>query len=260
MVGVYIFELTGKWITGKLHTQLETMTPGHGLPGTFHNNRNMLPVLYSFRRCPYAMRARLALYSSRAAVELREVDLRDKPASMLAASPKGSVPVLVLPDGEVIDESWDIMKWALHQHDPAGWLGENDSYVEAATQLVIENDTAFKHHLNRYKYPDRHPEYPQTHYRSEAEVFLLQLENRLGISDFLLSDEISIADAALFPFIRQFAEVDKAWFAQSPYSSLRRWLAFFLGSESFAAIMEKYSVWHIGDPTVIMAHTTNFKE
>jgi glutathione S-transferase len=214
----------------------------------------MPSILYSFRRCPYAMRARFALYTSGVTVELREVALRDKPTSMLAASPKGSVPVLVLPDGCVIDESREIMQWALHQHDPDGWLGKNDSYVDLATPLIIENDTAFKNHLDRYKYADRYPEHPQIYYRSEAEIFLQQLENRLRATHFLLGDAMSIADVAIFPFIRQFAEVDKDWFAQAPYSSLQRWLEIFLGSERFDAVMKKYSVWHPGDPPVIMTN------
>ena len=211
-------------------------------------------VLYSFRRCPYAIRARLALYASGVEVALREVALRDKPESMLAASSKGSVPVLVLPDGCVIDESWEIMLWALHRNDPDGWLGKNDGCVNAATELVIENDTAFKIRLDRYKYAGRHPEHPQSHYRSEAETFLLQLEKRLRASRYLLGDAVSIADVAIFPFIRQFSEVDKHWFAQAPYTSLQRWLKEFLDSESFAAVMKKTPVWHPGDPTVIMAN------
>lgn len=201
------------------------------------------------------MRARLALYASGVAVELREVALRDKPESMLAASQKGSVPVLVLPDGCVIDESWDIMQWALRQHDPDGWLGENNRYVDCATPLVIENDTAFKNSLDRYKYADRYPEHPQIHYRSEAEIFLLQLETRLSATHYLLGDAMSIADVAIFPFIRQFAKVDKHWFAKAPYASLQRWLKDFLDSERFAAVMKKYSVWHPGVPTVIMPNT-----
>jgi glutathione S-transferase len=199
----------------------------------------MLPILYSFRRCPYAMRARLALYASGVAVELREVSLRAKPASMLAASPKGSVPVLVLPDGRVIDESWEIMQWALHQHDPEGWLGQDNSFIAAANPLIIENDTTFKYHLDRYKYAERYPEYPRSHYRSEAQVFLQQLENRLHTPRFLLGDAMSIADVAIFPFIRQFAAVDKDWFAQAPYPSLQRWLNIFLGSELFDEVMKK---------------------
>ena len=220
----------------------------------------MLPALYSFRRCPYAMRARLALHASGVAVELREVNLRDKPASMLAASPKGSVPVLVLPDGRVIDESWDIMQWALHRHDPDGWLGTDDRHLEAATPLVNENDISFKHSLDRYKYPDRYPDQTQNDYREQAEVFLLNLENRLNTSSYLLGNEFSIADAALFPFIRQFAEVDKDWFAQAPYASLQRWLKNILDSRGFAAIMKKHPIWHPGDPPVIMSHETNSPE
>jgi len=220
----------------------------------------VLPVLYSFRRCPYAIRARLALYTSGMAVELREVSLRDKPASMLAASPKGSVPVLVLADGQVIDESWEIMQWALHQNDPQGWLGQNDSHAYAATPLVRENDTVFKYHLDRYKYPDRYPEYPQIHYRSKGEEFLMQLENRLAASHYLLGDGLSIADAAIFPFVRQFAEVDRTWFAQANYPALRRWLKDFIDSEGFVSVMLKYAFWHPGGPTVIMSHKTNFRE
>lgn len=220
----------------------------------------MLPVLYSFRRCPYALRARLALYASGIAVELREVSLRDKPATMLAASPKGSVPVLVLPDGQVIDESWGIMQWALHRHDPDGWLGKNDSHVDAAARLISENDTTFKYHLDRYKYPERYPEYPQSRYRSEAEVFLLKLEGRLGASRFLLDEKLSVADIAIFPFVRQLAGVDKDWFALAPYPKLQRWLKEFIDSESLVAVMEKYSVWHPGDPPVIMSHKINLKE
>jgi glutathione S-transferase len=217
----------------------------------------MLPVLYSFRRCPYAMRARLALYASGVAVELREVSLRDKPANMLVASPKGSVPVLVLPDGQVIDESWDIMQWALHRHDPDGWLGENDSHVDAAIPLVSENDTTFKYHLDRYKYPDRYPEYPQSHYRSEAEIFLLKLESRLDASLFLLGDALSVADVAILPIIRQFTGIDKDWFAQSHYPAMQRWLKKFLDSAAFMAIMEKHSIWHPGDQPVIMSDNAN---
>ena len=218
----------------------------------------MLLILYSFRRCPYAIRARLALYASGVKVELREVALRHKPPSMLKASPKGSVPVLVLPDGHVIDESWDIMVWALRQDDPNGWLGKNSIYIDAATPLVIENDTVFKTNLDRYKYADRYPQHPQIYYRSAAETFLQQLECRLDTTHFLLGDAMSIADVAIFPFIRQFAEVDKGWFAQAPYPLLRRWLEVFLSSEDFGAVMKKYPVWRPGDSALILSNTSNF--
>ena len=201
------------------------------------------------------MRARLALYASGVAVELREVALRDKPSSMLEASPKGSVPVLVLPGGRVIDESWDIMQWALQQGDPEGWLGKNNVYIDAATPLVIENDTVFKTNLDRYKYADRYPQHPQIYYRCAAETFLQQLEYRLGTTRFLLGDVMSIVDVAIFPFIRQFAEVDKSWFAQAPYPLLRRWLAAFLSSEYFAAVMKKYPIWRPGNPSLTLTKT-----
>lgn len=212
----------------------------------------MYPILYSFRRCPYAMRARLALHASSIVVEVREVSLRNKPENMLIASPKGSVPVLVLYDGQVIDESWDIMQWALRQHDPGNWLGEKDTCLEAAKPLLHENDTTFKNALDRYKYFERYPEHAQKFYRAQGEVFLQRLENRLNSNKYLLSDTLSIADAAIFPFIRQFAEVDQNWFAQPCYSSLQRWLKYFLDSKEFAAVMKKYPVWHIGDAPILM--------
>ena len=212
----------------------------------------MLPVLYSFRRCPYAMRARLALHSAGVAYELREVSLRNKPESMLGASPKGSVPVLVLPDGQVIDESWEIMLWSLRLHDPDVWLGTNGAYTDAATQLIIENDTSFKGYLDRYKYPDRYPEHTQTHYRKQGEAFLQDLEGRLRSKTYLLGDTLSIADAGIFPFVRQFTGVDKVWFAQSSYGSLRKWLNEISNSEWFDAVMKKYPPWQPGDIPVIM--------
>jgi len=216
----------------------------------------MLPILYSFLRCPYAICARLALHAAGLNIELREVALRNKPVSMLSVSPKGSVPVLVLPDGRVIDESWDIMLWALNRHDPDGWLGTNSGYIEASIPLVIENDTKFKASLDRYKYPDRYPEHAQAHYRSQGEIFLKQLESRLNATPYLLGDTFSIADAALFPFIRQFAGVNKDWFAQSPYASLQRWLKNLLESERFDAVMKKYPPWHPGDAPVLLPDNT----
>jgi glutathione S-transferase len=210
-----------------------------------------LPILYSFRRCPYAMRARAALIASGISVELREVELRDKPAAMLAASPKGSVPVLVLSNGKVIDESWDIMLWALRQHDPQAWSGKDDCNTQAALPLVIENDTTFKYNLDRYKYPERFPEQPQSAYRLAGEQFLQQLEQRLSTTPHLLGETITLADAALLPFVRQFAEVDTGWFATAPYPALRAWLEKFTSSELFAKVMQKFPVWHPGDEPVI---------
>ncbi len=212
----------------------------------------MHPTLYSFRRCPYAMRARLALHASGVVVEVREVSLRNKPEDMLLASPKGSVPLLVLPDGSVIDESWNIMQWALRQHDPDNWLGENDAYLNVAKPLLNQNDITFKAALDRYKYFERYPEHPQFFYRAQGEVFLQDLENRLNTNAYLVSGAPSIADTAIFPFIRQFAKVDQDWFAQSPYSSLRHWLKHFLNSTAFAAVMNKHPVWQAGDAPILM--------
>ncbi len=205
-----------------------------------------LPILYSFRRCPYAMRARSALIASGISVELREVVLRDKPAAMLAAAPKGSVRVLVLPDGQVIDESWDIMLWALRQHDAQDWLGVGERHMQSALPLVLENDTSFKRALDRYKYPERFPEHPQDFYRAQGEEFLQRLESHLRITPYLLGERMSIADAALLPFVRQFASVDSHWFSTSPYPALRASLEAFTSSALFAKVMQKFSVWQPG--------------
>lgn len=197
------------------------------------------------------MRARAALIAGGTSVELREVVLRDKPAAMLAASPKGSVPVLVLPDGQVLDESWEIMLWALRQHDPQGWLGKEECHVQAALPWVSENDTAFKLNLDGYKYPERFREQPQSAYRSAGEQFLQQIEQRLCTTSCLLGDTLTLADVALLPFVRQFAAVDTGWFAATPYPALRAWLEKFTASELFALVMQKFPVWQPGSQPVI---------
>jgi len=218
------------------------------------------PILYSFRRCPYAMRARLALHTSGITVELREVSLRNKPESMLLASPKGSVPVLLLPDGNVIDESWDIMQWALQQHDPHNWLGQDGCYLDAAAALMLENDGSFKHNLDRYKYPNRYPEQPQNDYRAQGEHFLQQLENCLANNRYLLGDSFTIADATVLPFVRQFAGVDKDWFESANYPKLRNWITYFINSDRFTGIMKKYPPWLPGTPEILMSRTAKLKK
>ena len=192
-------------------------------------------VLYSFRRCPYAMRARMALRYSGVAVQIIEVSLKAKPAEMLALSPKGTVPVLSV-DGRVIDESLAIIRWALAQNDPEGWLLGDDRATQA---LIEENDQGFKHQLNRYKYAERYPEQPMEHYRAEGEVFLSKLEGLLAEREYLLAGHLSLADVALAPFVRQFAHVDREWFGQAPYPRLRAWLQRFLESPLFIAVMAK---------------------
>jgi len=200
------------------------------------------PILYSFRRCPYAIRARMTLNYAAIGVELREVLLRDKPPSMLIASPKGTVPILILPDGSVIDESIEVMRWALTRSDPDHWWRE-DMATEINT-LVEENDLVFKRHLDHYKYADRYPAHPQEFYRDEAEKFLSQLEHRLVLKRYLMDDQLTFPDVAVFPFVRQFAFVDKTWFDQAPYPKLQAWLQSFLDSELFSAVMKKFPVWH----------------
>ncbi|WP_322617314.1 glutathione S-transferase [Pseudomonas sp. BIC9C] len=195
--------------------------------------------LYSFRRCPYAMRARMALRYSGVAVDIVEVSLKAKPAEMLALSGKGTVPVLSA-DGRVIDESLDIMRWALTQNDPQDWLLKDDPDAAAhIAPLIEQNDQVFKVHLNRYKYAERYPEQPMEVYRGEGEVFLRRLDQLLEEHDYLLADHPTLVDVALMPFIRQFAHVDREWFGQTPYLRLQAWLQRLLESDLFTSIMKK---------------------
>jgi glutathione S-transferase len=198
-----------------------------------------LPIFYSFRRCPYAMRARMALLTAAQQVELREVSLKAKPAEMIVASPKATVPVLVLPNGEVINESLDIMRWALARNDPDHWLAP----AAAMDPLIATNDGPFKLHLDRAKYPSRYPdEDAQLHWASAAEM-IQTLEARLKESTWLMGPRQSLADIALFPFIRQFAAIDPAAFAALPLPHLQKWLAEIASSPRFAAVMIKRPNW-----------------
>ena len=205
-----------------------------------------LPILYSFRRCPYAMRARMALWISGTRCELREVKLADKPAAMLEASPKGTVPVVVLPEGQVIDESIDVMRWALGRNDPEGWLAGDDR------DLLAQVDGPFKHHLDRYKYFTRYDTDPQEH-RSAALDILRSLDERLAKNGQLCGPQRTLADMATFPFIRQFANHDRAWFEAQALPHLHPWLAGHLASEIFASIMAKHVPWKSGDEPVLFA-------
>lgn len=194
----------------------------------------MTPILYSFRRCPYAMRARLAITLSQTRVELREIILRDKPAAMLAASPKGTVPVLVIGD-EVIEESLDIMKWALADH-PLGALSDKDA------ELIALNDGPFKSALDRTKYATRFPGTDPNAEREKGCAFISTLEARLS-GPWLGGDTASLVDYAILPFIRQFANTDATWFAEQPYPRVQKWLGDFLASPLFQSIMNKYERW-----------------
>jgi glutathione S-transferase len=197
------------------------------------------------------MRARMALQYSGVKVELREVLLNDKPDDMLRLANKVTVPILELADGRVIDESWDIMIWATRQNDPDLWLGSGQSNLFKSEVLIEMNDYSFKTDLDHYKYADRYPQYPAEYYRSQGEEFLQDLEQALSQSKYLLGGSLSIADIGIFPFIRQFAFVDKAWFDQAPYPGLQSWLQELLESSLFESIMLKLPVWKQGDQPVI---------
>lgn len=216
-----------------------------------------LGTLYSFRRCPYAMRARLAcaLFLPAKSLELREVVLKNKPVELIEISPKATVPVLQLSDGRVIDESRDIALWALER----GALNDSSDEIKAQyfpfhlqldiEELIDENDGSFKWALDRYKYSDRYEE-SEEYYRELGEVFLAKLENLLEKNHYLFTNEPSLADIAIFPFVRQFAHVDKNWFEKSPYPKLIQWLNEWLASEVFNSIMEKYQPWQANNDSI----------
>jgi glutathione S-transferase len=198
-----------------------------------------LPILYSYRRCPYAMRARMALKHAGVEVELREISLREKPQHMIAISPKATVPVLVLPDGRVIDESLDIMAWALDKMD--SWLINID--FEVAKRLIAENDGRFKKALDAYKYADRHPSKTQAEHRADGEIFLVKLEGLLKQNAGLLGTLPTFVDVAIFPFIRQFKGVDSQWFDAAPYPKVNAWLSSLIESDLFISIMKKHPTY-----------------
>jgi glutathione S-transferase len=207
------------------------------------------PTLYSFRRCPYAMRARLALLSSGIRSEIREIVLRNKPTAMLAVSPKGTVPVLVCADGRVLEQSLDIMLWALEQSDSKKWLTPESGSLADMLTLIAECDGDFKFNLDRYKYPERYPDVIDPFCcRLSASEFLMSLEQRLGQSRYLYGSRPSLADMAIAPFVRQFAHTDKAWFASQPWPKLQIWLVEILESAIYETAMTRYAPWQEGQP------------
>ena len=210
-----------------------------------------LPILYSFRRCPYAMRARMALWIAGIPVELREVKLANKPPELAQASPKATVPVLVLPDGAVIDESLAIMRWALEQNDPERWLAGDDA------SILDRNDGPFKRALDRYKYPTRYPDEAggdedtfRFDHRSHGLAVLEELNTRLADSEELCGSTRTLTDIALFPFIRQFANTDRDWFDAQGLPHLHNWLEAHLASDLFASVMPKFTPWKAGDEPI----------
>ena len=210
-------------------------------------NAATLPVLYSFRRCPYAMRARMAIAVSGQRCELREVVLRDKPAELLAASPKGTVPVLVDVDGSVIDQSLDIMLWALRRSDPENWLRPSHATLDDMLALIAECDGDFKRDLDGYKYPQRQPMPDAEAARARGALFLQRLDGMLEVRRCLHGDLPALADIAMAPFVRQFAQVDTAWFDQQPWPALHAWLGARLEAPLFERVMAKHAPWRSGE-------------
>lgn len=195
------------------------------------------PLLYSFRRCPYAMRARMAVAAAEIEVSLREIVLRDKPAHMLELSPKGTVPVLLLPDGAILDESRDVMRWALAQNDPHGWLNHKDD------ALIDAFDTDFKHHLDRYKYATRYEGADAMTHRAACHAQLRDLEDRLA-GDWLAGSAAGFTDIALLPFLRQFRIADIDWFDEAlALPRVHAYVTRFLDWPPFSRIMQKYTLW-----------------
>ncbi|TYQ26498.1 glutathione S-transferase [Pseudanabaena sp. UWO311] len=221
-----------------------------------------LPILYSFRRCPYAIRARMALAYAGVSYELREVTLKNKPKEMLDISPKGTTPVMQVfmeEDFIVLEESLDIMHWALEQHDPLNWKDLPEKSLAIAQQLINTNDREFKLALDRYKYPNRFPEKSQEDYRQQAEEFLqvleLQLQSRSLTGEaqaFLIGDQQTLADIAIFPFVRQLANVDIDWFLSSCYERLQQWLKWHETSAMFELVMQKFPVWTSDQEAIVI--------
>ena len=207
------------------------------------------------------MRARLALAASGQVCELREVVLRHKPQALLEASPKGTVPVLITGEGQVIEQSLDIMRGALARHDPGQWMAPECGSPEAMQALIAHCDGDFKQHLDRYKYPGRYDSersesgegdsagFARLH-RAEGARFLAQLNAQLGAARYLFGQRAAWADMAIAPFVRQFAQTDQAWFDEQPWPGLQRWLAAWLASDLYARIMDKYPPWVAGTPGV----------
>ncbi|MBL4911074.1 MAG: glutathione S-transferase [Alteromonadaceae bacterium] len=209
------------------------------------------PILYSLKNCPYAIRARMALLSSKQQVILRNLVLTNKPKAFLITSPKGSVPVLALPSLTVLDESLQIMLWALNENDPDDLLHSYDvSQLTQMLALIKVFDQQFKPSLEQYKCAKRYHEDTVVEYRQACEQHLKRLENNLNQHVFFISDHASLADLAIFPYIRQFARVERQWYLQSPYPKLKQWLNNYLQSSLFTRTMTKYPLWVKGQPDV----------
>ena len=203
-----------------------------------------LPILYSLQHCPYAMRARLGLLMAQQQVMLRAITMKNKPEEMLTQSPKGTVPVLILPDDTVIDESLEIMIWALQQNDPDDLLHkDHPEDLRAALELIHFNDKQFKPQLEIYKKAKRFRLENVIEERQKCEVFIADLEQRLTTNGFFIGQKPGLIDYALLPFVRQFSRVNRAWFIQAPYPKLREWLEHHMHSRLYGQAMAKFPFW-----------------
>lgn len=211
---------------------------------TYLGNNMTLPILYSLRRCPYAMRARIGILLAKQPVMLRDIIMKNIPAEMIAVSPKATVPVLVLADSTVIDESLDIMLWALQQSDPSNLLvKESTDALPTMLNLIHHNDNEFVESLEKYKVAARYHDIAEVFYRNQCEIFITDLEERLATNEFLMGDKPCLADYALLPFVRQFSRVDRKWYLHSPYSNIQRWLNTHYQNPLFSKAMKKYPQW-----------------
>ena len=228
------------------------------------------PILYSLRNCPYAMRARIAIFKSKQTVQLRDLILSNKPEEMLIVSPKGTVPVVVLADGRVIEESLDVMLWALTGSDPDNLLQtDSDEGLSDMLSLIHDFDHEFKVTLEAYKCAKRYKENNIVECREACEKFIQRLETRLSVSDetgknesittsFLFGKKESLADIALLPFIRQFARIERQWYLQSPYPKVKHWLTQYLQSPMFTKVMAKYPLWLTNNEMVLFGDKNNY--
>ena len=213
---------------------------------------NPHPILYTFRRCPYAIRTRMALAYSDITIEIKEIFLQNRPQELFDISPKGTVPVLCLNNSKIIDESLDIMQWSLTQNDPDSWIIPN---LDIQLKLIKENDSEFKYWLDRYKYYDRYPEHDKKFYRQKCGEYISKLNIMLKDNAYLYSNKISIADVAIFPFIRQCANVDTDWFTGT-FLNTKTWLALLIESKLFLSIMHKYSEYQSGQKPLVVNFST----
>ncbi len=218
-------------------------------------NNFKYPILYTFRRCPYAMRARFAIRSSKIMVEVREIKLKEKPSEFLKSSPKGTVPVLITKSGDVLEESLDIINWALNINDPHKWLADGKLEKKEITNLLDDFEMKFKINLDKYKYPNRFSGVDQYLYRDKNLCFLEKLNSYLKNNKSLNSEHLTLLDYAIFPFVRQFRNVDKDWFDKLNFSLLNNWINHIIDSEEFSSIMKKYKKWEPDDVPIY----TNFE-